>query len=214
MAVQLRSTKYTTKELVNGIVFFSMIFMSINFLLYAYWGVDAYKNVIRVFISVMLLGALALGKSITRNSCLSLIIAVYCIVINGAVSPNVAFLIFAVTFYMIDTDLVLHYMNIANGLVVFVVVITLALGLKENVYWTHQGRSRYFLGFMQPNYAGLFTYSTSVIYFLSLEKIRPKHLITVGAINCIIFMLTNSRTSFVGVALFVLIYLLGKRKKR
>lgn len=179
----------------------------VNLLLYSFWRIDIHKNLLRIG-AVALCGAVYLLRSKVRLfDGVCLLLAVYLIAVRGAASINLAFMvILAIALGWLDQRKLLKALHKAHVFLVIVVAASLALGLAHNETLQVASRTRNTLGFAQVNYAGLLSYSLFSVYLLSRQTVRCRNLLWTAAASLALFLLTDSRTGFMGVIVMMLAF--------
>lgn len=89
------------------------------------------------------------------------------------------------------------------------------IGLVSDWMYNIEGRNRHSLGYIYPSYiASIFFYMVLVYMYIRKEKLHLLETIMIGVLNCIIFVLTDSKTSFVLTFLVVVVFFTLKYYKK
>lgn len=129
------------------------------------------------------------------------IILIFCLLglVSLSVSNNILFCSF---FFIVAAR------NISLSKLIYVtfwiqISLTLAIVLASQVGiisdWVYdiEGRNRHSLGYIYPSYiASIFFYMTLTYIFIRKEKLKLLEIAIIELINCLVFLLTDSKTSF------------------
>ena len=89
------------------------------------------------------------------------------------------------------------------------------IGLVSDWMYNIEGRNRHSLGYVYPSYiASIFFYMVLAYMYIRKEKLHLLETIMIGVLNCIIFVLTDSKTSFVLTFLAIVVFLVLKYYKK
>lgn len=191
------------------------ISLGINFVSYASLNLDTYKLALRVIVTLLLIFLIFIKKNIKVSNIILSAVATYLILINGAASLNIAFLLLSgIALQDVDEHQLLKAVTCTNILIIVCVVILLQLGIINNIEWAHPLRRRFLLGFLQPNFAGILMFSTVSVFFLLKNNMVPKFYIPIILVSWYIYYLTDSRTSFFAEILMILLYYAFKYNRK
>lgn len=89
------------------------------------------------------------------------------------------------------------------------------IGLVSDWMYNIEGRNRHSLGYIYPSYiASIFFYMILAYMYIRKEKLHLLETIMIGVLNCIIFVLTDSKTSFVLTFLAIVVFFVLKYYKK
>lgn len=89
------------------------------------------------------------------------------------------------------------------------------IGLVSDWMYNIEGRNRHSLGYIYPSYiASIFFYMILAYMYIRKEKLHLLETIMIGVLNCIIFVLTDSKTSFVLTFLAIVVFFALKYYKK
>lgn len=89
------------------------------------------------------------------------------------------------------------------------------IGLVSDWMYNIEGRNRHSLGYVYPSYiASIFFYMVLAYMYIRKEKLHLLETIMIGVLNCIIFVLTDSKTSFVLSFLAIVVFFVLKYYKK
>lgn len=89
------------------------------------------------------------------------------------------------------------------------------IGLVSDWMYNIEGRNRHSLGYVYPSYiASIFFYMVLAYMYIRKEKLHLLETIMIGVLNCIIFVLTDSKTSFVLTFLVIVVFFTLKYYKK
>lgn len=89
------------------------------------------------------------------------------------------------------------------------------IGLVSDWMYNIEGRNRHSLGYVYPSYiASIFFYMVLAYMYIRKEKLHLLETIMIGVLNCIIFVLTDSKTSFVLTFLAIVVFFVLKYYKK
>ena len=95
------------------------------------------------------------------------------------------------------------------------IAIASQIGLVSDWMYNIEGRNRHSLGYIYPSYiASIFFYMILAYMYIRKEKLHLLESIMIGVLNCIIFVLTDSKTSFVLTFLAIVVFFILKYYKK
>lgn len=95
------------------------------------------------------------------------------------------------------------------------IAIASQIGLVSDWMYSIEGRNRHSLGYIYPSYiASIFFYMILAYMYIRKEKLQLLETIVIGLLNCIIFVLTDSKTSFILTFLVIVVFFTLKYYKK
>ena len=201
--------KKMNTRLTNMLLIYSvMLLLGGNYLLYSFFELGAARNLIRAAAAGLMLVLLVfrlLEGRIRRRQVLMLLLAGWQILSGGTNGLNIAFL-------LILTVVVAGYREIRFTEVVLwtmaaltaVVLLSLLLGIEQDLVYRVGNRIRHKLGFVNVNSASMFFFTGLTVYLLFRDrKVSLADMTAVTVIEVILFLFTDSRTPLLGMLLMV-----------
>lgn len=182
--------------------------LGINFLLYGFFPFATIKNVVRLLImAVILFYIFTAHKEYSFREIFCVIISMYLLLLGGNMTLNISFIILT-SICMTDCKDVEKVCFICSAVLVTVVVFSLSTHIVEANVYVQGNRIRNTLGFYNVNAGSLFLFSTLILFLFSRKKISIVHIIISLSFSIILYRVTNSRTSLIGLVLFCITYIL------
>lgn len=183
---------------------FALLLLAFSFLSIAFFKADNFVNILRIISLIMLIVVNIWSGTLNRRDVYLFFIAAFVLLSNGTVSLNIAFLIIlGVALNKVSFQKSIHSLNLINWIIVAVVLFSLLTGIVDNYVWTYLGRTRNTLGFVHANNAGILNYSVVVLSLMSCKRIKWYHYFVTLLISYFIFDLTDSRTGFLCILIFL-----------
>lgn len=194
-------------------LYLALFCLGINYILYNALGIYQFKTVLRVSgIALMLVKLIMSGKwRFTFMQCVLVTVSVIALLINGSESINlIALVILGISMDIDETGAYKAYK--VNFVLVLIVLVFLVTGVMQNRIW-YGGtdiirKTRWTLGFGNPNHAAAFFTSFFCLYVITREHINKWHIIVLIFLESGVYYYTNSRTWFIAYIIFSLILLI------
>lgn len=198
----------------------SVLLLSVNYLMYSFFSNDQYKDVLRILVVPVLALAIVQRHKFTSKHLLVLAAAAYSLIMGGTMALNIAFIlavsVVSVTLCKSEKEYV-RILNKVQTVLFGVVVASLLIGVVTPQVTTVGGRTRSDLGFMNINSAAIFFSATLLLYCMYAEKLTWHKILILFLLSVLLWQVTDSRTSFIGLLLYFVMLLFFKwtvKKKR
>ena len=197
----------------NILLYFALLCLGINYILYNALGIEEYKVILRIIGILLMLATWAISgkRTLTLMQGILLAISSIALMLNGTESINLLALV--IIGIAMGTDEEGAEKAYKVNLFLFVLVLAfLALGVMHNEMWyggTEVIRKvRWTLGFGNPNHATAFFTSFFCLYVITRGNINKWNIIIPLILEAGVFYMTNSRTWFVAYIVFSMIMLI------
>lgn len=191
-----------------------VLLLGMDYIFYNAFEFDTYKNIIRILaFSLLIIGGSIRRRRITKIQLALLLFIAVELVFQGAPALNMAaaFLFAWCTTHDIR-DISKRVCKI-NFWLLGLACLFLMTGILDMKTYAVGARIRGTLGFVNPNAAALFYISIVYLFIISREHLKWWHLGLAFAYNLFIFSITDSRTVFLAVSLFLLLIPFFKFRK-
>lgn len=184
-----------------------LFLLGLNYMLYNALSVDRFKTVIRIVAIMLVLIGWVLNKStIYKYEIIACILVTISLIINGVSSINLLVIIIISVWVRYPLKRVIKGAFVVNMLLVLIMIVLMVVGVVDNTgYVSTMGRHRFGLGFENPNVAALFYSSCLYLLVVSRNKVRKLTMVILLFGGAVIYLYTDSRTSFVAMLIFFLI---------
>lgn len=197
-----------TNNSTNKFLIIIVFLLGFNFLLYAFFSYGILKNIVRLLIVLIILFTICFSNYTYKfREIMSLFIALYLIIIGGNIALNVSFaILIAISMKKNQNiEMICYYISL---ILTVIVLLSLALNIVQTETFINNNRVRNTLGFYHVNAGSMFFFSTLILFLYSRIELKVIHIIITSMISYMIFWFTDSRTSFIGLIFFALIYFL------
>ena len=212
-----------SEEFLGRIIMMGIYLMTVNYLIYNFFQEDKFKDVVRI-VAVGIIIAVGLAHCARNGVKLSvyqitlIYIAVAQLFLIRDFDINFLAIVLCAMFSKVEYGAYIKGLKNFTIVLLVVVILSLSFGWVENVeYISTTERLRRTLGFENVNAGSLFFFSANLIYLLNCKKIKFTNFLFSVIYSVIIYKLTDTRTSIVGLAVFFVSLFLTKilnNKKR
>ena len=192
------------------LVYLALLCFGVNYILYNALGIEQYKTVLRVLGVFFVLAKWVMSRKtkVTIMQAVLLVASLVAFLINGVESMNLIVLV--IIGIVIGTDdKAATKIYIVNVILLLLVALLFLVGFMNNNVW-YGGtevvrKTRWTLGFRNPNHATAFFTSFFCLYLLTRMKLSKWHIIVALSLEVIVYYLTDSRTWFISFLVFSLV---------
>lgn len=189
------------------LLYLALFCLGMNYIMYNALGIEQFKTSLRIIgIALLLTKWVISGKTrITMMQGMLLFLSVIALILNGFESIKLLTLVvIGISMGEDETGAKIAYQ--VNVLLFYAVIVLLATGIMHNRVWYGGNeiirKTRWTLGFGNPNHATAFFTSFFCLYVMTRNKLTKWHLLILLVVEVGIFYFTNSRTWFIAYVFF------------
>ena len=208
-----------SEKILTNIIMIGFFLMALNYLLYNFFEYDQFKDVVRVaaigiIVSIGLIYCISRGISFNVYQMILACWSVLRLFFVRELDLNFIAIVGFALFSKVDYKKYIKVLNIYNFVFLAIVIVSLRMGwVNTHSYISTTGRIRETLGFENVNAGSLFFYSVNLVYLLSCKKIKFINFLISVIYSIVIYRLTDTRTSILGLVVFFGVLLIMKMLK-
>ena len=192
-------------------VFIPLFLLSLNYIIYAFWGITEAKLVLRLLVAAALVADAAyqiLKKQAGKSLLFVLAVVAVLGLQQGVISFNAALLVLLAAVLRTKRLSGIYAASyIISMLLLVLVLVCLVFGFVENSPYVVGDRYRMPFGFYNVNAAALFAFSGIITYVLSRKSFRIKEWALALLLTTFVYLTTDSRTAFLSMMVFLAAWL-------
>ena len=201
--------KLNKKESVFFSCYFLYLLISILYTsMFSVYILSIYKYLLWGTVSVLIINEIARGKYSIKALIIAVLIAALALFVSWSVDGSVfilCLLAFIWTSRNIDFDKIAGYTIAFSSIIMLFVIFSSLVGIIENYHMIVDDRLRYFLGFRYELYLPTYMFNLSALYvYIHRKKIGAISLFIILILNTVVYLVTNSRLSYIMVLLLLL----------